>query len=147
MRTVIQRSRAARVDIDGVTVGQIPHGMVILVAFTDQDTQEQIDWMSRKIAALRIFADEQGQMNLSIDQTHGHVLVVSQFTLYGNVVKGNRPSFIGSAPGPMAEPLYNQFVQAMRNHLGDDRVATGEFGADMQVHLINDGPVTLIIDR
>lgn len=147
MRVVLQRCKRGSVTIAGRTVGAIEHGYVLLVAFTEGDTLEQVQWMARKIHALRVFSDAEGALNLSIDQVLGSVLVVSQFTLYGDAQKGNRPSFIRSAPGVVARPLYEAFLVALREFLGEGRVACGEFGADMQVELVNDGPVTLILDR
>ncbi len=133
--------------IEGRTVGSIGQGYVLLVAFTEGDTLDAVQWMARKIHGLRIFSDAEGALNLSIDQVGGQLLVVSQFTLYGDAQKGNRPSFIRSASSAVAQPLYEAFLEAVRGLLGAERVACGEFGADMQVELVNDGPVTLLLER
>ena len=145
MRAVIQRVTSARVDIDNTTVGQIAGGLMILLGVEAADTAEDIEWLAGKISRLRIFDDENGVMNLDITQSGGRALVVSQFTLYASTKKGNRPSYIRSAPEPISRPLYEQFVVALEQLLGT-KVETGVFGADMQISLVNDGPVTIIID-
>lgn len=145
MRLVIQRVREAQVDIDKKTVGQIQQGILVLLGITHEDTDEDIEWMVRKLLGLRIFEDEEGRMNLSVKEVSGGVLVVSQFTLYANTKKGNRPSFIRSAPPEAAIPLYERFLDVLRVNFSGP-VATGEFGGDMKVSLVNDGPVTIIID-
>lgn len=145
MRAVIQRVKSAKVDIDNSTIAEINHGVLILLGVEAADTAEDIEWLSGKISRLRIFDDEQGVMNLDINQVAGSALVVSQFTLYASTKKGNRPSYIRSAPEPISRPMYEQFVSSLEQKLGT-KVQTGEFGADMQVWLINDGPVTIIID-
>lgn len=145
MRVVVQRSREAAVRIAGEVVGRIAHGMVVLAAFVDSDTEREVEWMAAKLAKLRIFDDEDGVMNRSIVEVGGDVLLVSQFTLYAKVKKGNRPSYILSAKGDVAKPLYDCFREALERELGKG-VPSGQFGADMQVSLVNDGPVTIIID-
>ena len=145
MRAVIQRVKSCSVDIAGQTVGSIGAGMLILLGVEAADTAEDIDWLVGKISRLRIFDDENGVMNLDINQVGGRALVVSQFTLYASTKKGNRPSYIRSAPEPISRPMYEQFVARLSQTLGTD-VPTGEFGADMQVSLVNDGPVTICID-
>ncbi len=144
MRAVIQRVARAGVAVDGETVGQIGRGLAVLVGFTDGDGARQTDWMARKIAGLRIFEDEMGKMNLALADVAGAVLVVPNFTLYGDANKGRRPSFTQAAAPEQAEQLFDQFVAALRAQ--DVTVAEGEFGAAMQVDILNDGPVTLILD-
>jgi D-aminoacyl-tRNA deacylase len=145
MRVILQRVAQAAVTIEGRTVGSIGRGFCLLVGFTHADTPAQVDWMAEKIAGLRLFSDSDGKMNLGLDDVGGAVLVVSQFTLYGDAVKGRRPSFIQAARPELAVPLYEQFLEALRSR--GLTVAAGEFGADMQVAIHNDGPVTLILDR
>lgn len=145
MRCVIQRSGPASVRIDGKTVGSIEKGLVVLAAFGPDDTSAELAWMARKLPGLRIFNDAEGKMNLSLQEVGGGILLVSQFTLYGNCRKGMRPSFIGSAPPEKARTLYDEFGRELRRQW--PTVAEGEFGAMMEVSLVNDGPVTLIIDR
>lgn len=145
MRCVIQRVRHARVTVEGRVTGQIGPGLLVLAGFAPDDTATRLDWMARKLTQLRIFSDEEGKMNRSVQDIKGEVLVVSQFTLLADARKGNRPSYIGAAPPPIAVPLYEQFVQQVSSLLGQP-VATGEFGADMQVELLNDGPVTIVLD-
>ena len=145
MRAVIQRVKSSQVDIAGKTVGKIDHGVLVLLGVEAEDTREDIEWLAGKISRLRIFDDENGVMNLDINQVGGRALVVSQFTLYASTKKGNRPSYIRSAPEPISRPMYEQFVTYLEQTLGT-KVETGEFGADMQVSLINDGPVTICID-
>jgi len=145
MRCVIQRSGPARVTIDGRVAGAIERGLVVLAAFAAGDTEAELDWMARKLPALRIFTDEAGLMNRSLREVGGGILLVSQFTLYGDCRKGNRPSFTGSAPPAVAEDLYERFGGLLRRQW--PQVAEGEFGAMMKVELVNDGPVTLVLDR
>ena len=145
MRAVIQRVKSCKVDIAGQTVGAIDNGVLVLLGVEAQDNAEDIEWLAGKISRLRIFDDEDGVMNLDITQAGGRALVVSQFTLYASTKKGNRPSYIRSAPEPISRPLYEQFVARFEQMLGT-KVETGQFGADMQVSLVNDGPVTIIID-
>jgi len=145
MRVVIQRVSSSSVTIGGEVVAAIDYGMTVLVGFEEADTQEDIDWMCRKIAALRIFDDENGVMNLSVTDTGGEVLVVSQFTLFASTKKGNRPSYIFAAKPEIAIPLYEKFKKTLSDCLGKG-IQSGEFGAEMEVALVNDGPVTIFID-
>jgi D-tyrosyl-tRNA(Tyr) deacylase len=144
MRAVLQRVSRATVVIDGETVGAIDRGLLVLLGVAPTDTKAEAQWLADKVAGLRIFNDEADKMNLDLTDAGGSVLVVSQFTLYGDCRKGRRPSFIGAAPPEIAVPLYEAFVDALRAR--GLPVATGRFGAMMQVELVNDGPVTLIID-
>ena len=145
MRVVLQRVSRASVTIDGRVAGAIGRGFCLLVGFTHGDTGEQVDWMAEKVSGLRLFADADGKMNLGLADARGAVLVISQFTLYGDTAKGRRPSFIDAARPETAIPLYERFIAALRAR--GLETATGEFGADMQVEIHNDGPVTLILDR
>jgi len=145
MRVVLQRVSRASVTIGGRVAGAIGPGFCLLVGFTHGDTSAQVDWMAEKIGGLRLFSDADGKMNLGLAEVGGAVLIVSQFTLYGDAVKGRRPSFIDAARPETAIPLYEAFVAALRSRGFD--VATGEFGAMMQVELVNEGPVTLILER
>lgn len=145
MRTVIQRVSQASVSIEGVEKSRIGWGLLILLGIEHDDTEDDILWLCRKIAALRIFSDDDGLMNLSVQDIGGEMIVVSQFTLFASTKKGNRPSFIRSAKPDLAVPLYKKFVETLRNE-SSRPVLTGEFGADMKVSLLNDGPVTIIID-
>jgi D-aminoacyl-tRNA deacylase len=145
MRVVLQRVTRASVSIDGRVAGAIGRGFCLLVGLTHGDTDATVDWMAEKVAGLRLFPDADGKMNLGLDEVGGGVLVISQFTLYGDSAKGRRPSFIDAARPETAIPLYQRFVAALRAR--GLEVATGEFGADMQVEIHNDGPVTLILER
>lgn len=145
MRAVIQRVRQASVTIAGQLHDHIDAGLLVLVATEEADTAEDVEWLSGKIVRLRIFADETGQMNRSVTETVGELLVVSQFTLYASTRKGNRPSFMRAARPELAIPLYEQFLRRLETDLGH-RVARGVFGAEMLVSLVNDGPVTILID-
>lgn len=145
MRAVIQRVSEASVTIDGTVKSRIRQGLLILLGIEDADTQEDIEWLSAKIIKLRIFGDDAGVMNLSVQDVGGDIIVVSQFTLHAQTKKGNRPSYIKAAGPQVAIPLYEAFVKQISNDLGK-QVQTGEFGADMKVALVNDGPVTIIID-
>jgi D-tyrosyl-tRNA(Tyr) deacylase len=145
MRVVLQRVSKASVTIGGCVAGAIGRGFCLLVGFTHGDTGEQVDWMAEKVAGLRLFSDAEGKMNLGLSEVHGAVLVISQFTLYGDSAKGRRPSFIEAARPETAIPLYERFLAAL--HARGLQVASGEFGADMQVEIHNDGPVTLILER
>jgi D-aminoacyl-tRNA deacylase len=147
MRAVVQRVTRAQVVIEGEgeTVGAIGTGLVVLLGVTHGDTSEQAKWLAEKIVGLRIFNDADGKMNRDLLDVGGAMLIVSQFTLYGDCRKGKRPSFIDAAPPPVAIPLYEDFINGVKA-LGVP-VATGRFGADMKVELVNDGPVTLIVDR
>ena len=144
MRAVVQRVQSARVLVDGEVVGAITQGLLVLLGVAPTDTPAQVQWLADKIVGLRIFADADGKMNRGVSEIGAGVLVVSQFTLYGDCRKGRRPSFIGAAPPEIAGPLYEAFLNGVRA-LGVP-VAAGRFGAMMQVELVNDGPVTLIID-
>jgi D-tyrosyl-tRNA(Tyr) deacylase len=145
MRTVIQRVSEASVLINQLERRSIRRGLMILVGITHEDTVEDISWLVQKIGKLRIFADENGVMNLNVNEINGEVLLISQFTLHASTKKGNRPSYIGAARPETAIPLYNEFIQQLQVEI-QKPILTGEFGADMQVQLINDGPVTIIID-
>ncbi|GAB2847820.1 D-aminoacyl-tRNA deacylase [Hymenobacter ruber] len=145
MRLVIQRVSQASVTVEGQVTGQIGPGLLVLAGFAPTDNQTCLAWMCRKLVQLRIFGDENGQMNRSVQDIGGQVLVVSQFTLLADARKGNRPSYIGAAPPTVAEPLYEQFVAMVAAELGQP-VSTGIFGADMKVSLLNDGPVTIVLD-
>jgi D-aminoacyl-tRNA deacylase len=144
MRAVVQRVSRAKVMIAGETVGEIGVGLAVLLGVTHTDTPEQARWLAEKIAGLRIFNDADGKMNRDLAEVHGAMLIVSQFTLYGDCRKGKRPSFIGAAQPSAAIPLYEEFINGIKA-LGIP-TATGRFGADMQVELVNDGPVTLIVE-
>jgi len=145
MRVVLQRVSQATVRIHDREARSIGPGFCLLVGFTHGDTPAQVDWMAEKISGLRLFSDSQGKMNLGLEEVSGAVLVVSQFTLYGDAAKGRRPSFIDAARPEVAVPLYQRFLDVLRGR--GLEVAAGEFGADMQVEIHNDGPVTLILDR
>ena len=145
MRAVIQRVTEASVSIDNVIVSEIKNGLLVLVGIEPEDTTEDINWLTKKIANLRIFNDENEVMNKSLIDVDGDAILVSQFTLQASTKKGNRPSYIKAARPDIAIPLYEQFVLEFENQLGK-KVGTGEFGADMKVSLLNDGPVTIIID-
>ncbi len=145
MRLVIQRVSKAAVHIDGACVGNVDAGLLILAGIEEADTEEDVRWLANKVASMRIFADADGKMNLSVREIAGSVLVVSQFTLHASTRKGNRPSFIRAARPEQAVPLYELFKKELTMLL-DGRVECGKFGADMQVSLINDGPVTIFMD-
>lgn len=145
MIAVVQRVREASVTIDGAIKSKIGKGLLILVGIEDADGQEDVEWLASKIVNLRIFNDREGTMNVSVKDDGGDVLAVSQFTLHASTKKGNRPSYIKAAKPEVAIPLYERFVSELANQLNKP-IATGEFGADMQVALVNDGPVTILID-
>ena len=145
MRALLQRVSSASVSIDGETVSSIQHGLLILLGIEESDNTEDIDWLCGKITRLRIFEDENGKMNLSIQDIGGEALVVSQFTLHASTKKGNRPSFLKAAPPAISEPLYNAFCNNLEAELGKS-IVRGIFGAEMQVSLVNTGPVTIWID-
>jgi len=145
MIAVVQRVSKAAVVVEGKTTGSIDQGLLVLLGIEDADTQADIEWLARKIVALRIFNDDQEVMNLSLADVSGGMLVVSQFTLHASTRKGNRPSYIKAAKPPIAIPLYEQFL-SFANSLIEPDIQAGIFGADMKVSLINDGPVTIIID-
>jgi D-tyrosyl-tRNA(Tyr) deacylase len=145
MRVVVQRVTNASVAVDGKIISSIGYGLLVLAGFEHSDTAEDLDWMSGKLVNLRIFADELGVMNLSVKEINGEMLLISQFTLHAATKKGNRPSYIRAAPPEISIPLYNQFIDKVADQLGKS-IQTGIFGADMKVALLNDGPVTIIID-
>ena len=145
MRIVLQRVKSASVAIEGSVVGEINQGFLLLVGVEPDDTRDDASYLARKIAGMRIFSDENGKMNLAIDQVGGKILSVSQFTLFADTKKGNRPSFTGAASSEAANKLYEEFNEILRMEYGLI-VETGEFGADMQVSLVNDGPVTILLD-
>lgn len=145
MRIVIQRVKRCSVEVEGRIIGEIGNGLAILLGIEEADAQEDIDWLCGKISRLRIFDDENGVMNLDIQQAGGHAIVISQFTLFASTKKGNRPSYIRSAGEAIARPMYEKFLATLSSELGAE-VEHGEFGADMQVSLVNDGPVTICID-
>lgn len=145
MKVVIQRVSESSVTIESIKVANIQKGLLVLVGFEDADTNEDLGWMASKIANLRIFDDESHVMNLSIKDMDGEMIIVSQFTLQASTKKGNRPSYLRAAKAEIAIPLYESFIQQMETVLGK-KVQTGKFGADMRVSLINDGPMTIIID-
>jgi D-tyrosyl-tRNA(Tyr) deacylase len=145
MRTVVQRVRFASVNIDGKVKSRIEQGLLLLLGVEDADNKDDIEWLTKKIANLRIFDDEEGVMNKSVIDVGGQILVVSQFTLHAKVIKGNRPSYIRASKPEIAIPLYESFCNEMSLQLGR-QVETGIFGADMKVELLNDGPVTIWID-
>ena len=145
MRAVVQRVSRASVTVSSRVIGSIGPGLLVLAGFAPQDGAAQVEWMADKVAGLRVFADDAGKMNLDLPAVGGAVLVVSQFTLYGDASKGRRPSFVGAAPPETAIPLYQSFIAALKAK--GLPVATGEFGAMMDVELVNDGPVTLLLER
>ena len=145
MRAVIQRVATASVSVNSLVKGAVQTGLLVLLAVEEADTAEDIEWLSGKITRLRIFPDDNGVMNYSVQEVAGEILLVSQFTLFASTKKGNRPSYLRSARPEIAIPLYEQFIARLTLDFGRP-VQTGEFGADMQVALVNDGPVTLIID-
>jgi D-tyrosyl-tRNA(Tyr) deacylase len=145
MRVVIQRVSNASVTVNNELISSIGYGLLVLAGFEHADTTEDLDWMSAKIVSLRIFNDQQGVMNLSVKEANGEILLISQFTLHAATKKGNRPSYIRSAPPEISVPLYKQFIEKITTQL-EKAVKTGFFGADMKVELLNDGPVTIVID-
>jgi D-aminoacyl-tRNA deacylase len=145
MRAVIQRVSHASVEIEGKIKSQINKGLLVLVGIEDADTKEDIEWLSMKMANLRIFDDENGVMNISLKDLNADILLVSQFTLHASTKKGNRPSYIRASKPDIAIPMYEKMIAQLENDLGK-RIYTGEFGADMKVSLLNDGPVTIVID-
>jgi D-tyrosyl-tRNA(Tyr) deacylase len=145
MIALLQRVREASVTIEGTVEGQIDQGLLILLGIEHRDELSDVDWLVKKITAMRIFSDEEGKMNLSCEDVSGNYLVISQFTLHASVKKGNRPSYIDAARPDQAIPLYNSFLDALKVKTRKD-IQSGKFGADMKVSLINDGPVTIIID-
>lgn len=146
MRLLIQRVSEASLTVDGQGAGSMKAGLVVLIGIEEADTEEDASWLAGKVSAMRIFGDEDGKMNLSLSDIAGSLMIVSQFTLHASTKKGNRPSFIKAARPEQAIPLYEHFIAKTRNLLPKTPVLTGTFGADMQIQLINDGPVTILID-
>lgn len=146
MRLVIQRVSSASVEVEDFVVAEIETGLLILAGIEEADTKEDIDWLVKKACQLRIFNDAEGVMNLSVQEIGGKIILVSQFTLHASTKKGNRPSYIRAAAPETAIPLYEDLIDEFRKVLGNKKVETGIFGADMQVYLVNDGPVTIILD-
>lgn len=145
MKVVLQRVSEASVIADGVLTGAIQNGLLVLLGIHSEDTDKEIDWMIQKITQMRIFADEDDKMNLSVKDIQGNILVVSQFTLLSNTKKGNRPSYIKAAPPSIAIPIYEKFLERIKEK-GFENVQAGVFDADMKIQLVNDGPVTIVID-
>ena len=145
MRAVIQRVSQSNVKVSGEVIGEIKGGLMVLVSFVDEDNDTDLDWITKKIVNLRIFNDDEGKMNRSIQDVDGDILLISQFTLHGSTKKGNRPSFIKAAKPDIANVMYEKFIKILEQSLGKE-IQTGEFGGDMKVSLVNDGPTTIIID-
>ena len=145
MRVVVQRVSQSNVKVSGEVIGEIKEGLMVLVSFVDEDNDTDLDWMTKKIINLRIFNDDEGKMNRSVQDVAGDILLVSQFTLHGSTKKGNRPSFIKAAKPDFANVMYERFIKVLEQSLGK-KIQTGEFGGDMKVSLVNDGPTTIIID-
>ena len=145
MRVVVQRVSQSNVKVSGEVIGEIKEGLMVLVSFIDEDNDTDLDWMTKKIVNLRIFNDDEGKMNRSVQDVGGDILLISQFTLHGSTKKGNRPSFIKAAKPDFANVMYMKFIKILEQSLGKG-IQTGEFGGDMKVSLINDGPTTIIID-
>ena len=145
MRVVVQRVSQSNVKISGEVIGEIKEGLMVLVSFVDEDNDTDLGWMTKKIINLRIFNDDEGKMNRSVQDIGGDILLISQFTLHGSTKKGNRPSFIKAAKPDFANVMYERFIKVLEQSLGK-KIQTGEFGGDMKVSLVNDGPTTIIID-
>ena len=145
MRVVVQRVSQSNVKVSGEVIGEIKKGLMVLVSFVDEDNETDLGWMTKKIINLRIFNDDEGKMNRSVQDIGGDILLISQFTLHGSTKKGNRPSFIKAAKPDFAKVMYERFIKVLEQSLGKE-IQTGEFGGDMKVSLINDGPTTIIID-
>ena len=145
MRVVVQRVSQSNVKVSGEVIGEIKEGLMVLVSFVDEDNDTDLGWMTKKIINLRIFNDDEGKMNRSVQDVGGDILLISQFTLHGSTKKGNRPSFIKAARPDFANVMYERFIKVLEQTLGEE-IQTGEFGGDMKVSLINDGPTTIIID-
>ena len=145
MRVVVQRVSQSNVKVSGEVIGEIKKGLMVLVSFVDEDNETDLGWMTKKIINLRIFNDDEGKMNRSVQEVGGDILLISQFTLHGSTKKGNRPSFIKAAKPDFAKVMYERFIKVLEQSLGKE-IQTGEFGGDMKVSLINDGPTTIIID-
>ncbi len=145
MRVVVQRVSQSNVKVSGEVIGEIKEGLMVLVSFVDEDNDTDLGWMTKKIINLRIFNDDEGKMNRSVQDIGGDILLISQFTLHGSTKKGNRPSFIKAAKPDFANVMYERFIKVLEQSLGKE-IQTGEFGGDMKVSLVNDGPTTIIID-
>ena len=145
MRVVVQRVSQSNVKASGEVIGEIKKGLMVLVSFVDEDNETDLGWMTKKIINLRIFNDDEGKMNRSVQEVGGDILLISQFTLHGSTKKGNRPSFIKAAKPDFANVMYERFIKVLEQSLGKE-IQTGEFGGDMKVSLVNDGPTTIIID-
>tara|TARA_Y100001947_G_scaffold44527_1_gene37018 strand:+ start:426 stop:878 length:453 start_codon:yes stop_codon:yes gene_type:complete len=145
MRVVVQRVSQSNVKVSGEIIGEINEGLMVLVSFVDEDNDTDLGWMTKKIINLRIFNDDEGKMNRSVQEIGGDILLISQFTLHGSTKKGNRPSFIKAAKPDFANVMYERFIKVLEQSLGKE-IQTGEFGGDMKVSLVNDGPTTIIID-
>ena len=145
MRVVVQRVSQSNVKVSGEVIGKINEGLMVLISFVDEDNDTDLDWMIKKIINLRIFNDDEGKMNRSVQDIGGDILLISQFTLHGSTKKGNRPSFIKAAKPDFAKVMYERFIKVLEQSLGKE-IQTGEFGGDMKVSLINDGPTTIIVD-
>ena len=145
MRVVVQRVSQSNVKVSGEVIGEIKEGLMVLVSFVDEDNETDLGWMTKKIINLRIFNDDEGKMNRSVQEVGGDILLISQFTLHGSTKKGNRPSFIKAAKPNFANVMYERFIKVLEQSLGKE-IQTGEFGSDMKVSLVNDGPTTIIID-
>ena len=145
MRVVVQRVSQSNVKVSGEVIGEINEGLMVLVSFVDDDNNTDLEWMTKKIVNLRIFNDDEGKMNRSVQDVGGDILLISQFTLHGSTKKGNRPSFIKAAKPDFANFMYERFIKVLEQSLGKE-IQTGEFGGDMKVSLVNDGPTTIIID-
>ena len=145
MRVVVQRVSQSNVKVSGEVIGEIKEGLMVLVSFVDEDNDTDLDWMTKKIINLRIFNDDEGKMNRSVQGVGGDILLISQFTLHGSTKKGNRPSFIKAAKPDFANVMYERFIKVLEQSLGKE-IQTGEFGSDMKVSLVNYGPTTIIID-
>ena len=145
MTVVIQRVSQSKVKVSGEVIGEIKEGLMVLVSFVDEDNDTDLGWMTKKIINLRIFNDDEGKMNRSVQDVGGDILLISQFTLHGSTKKGNRPSFIKAAKPDFANVMYERFIKVLEQSLGKE-IQTGEFGGDMKVSLVNDGPTTIIID-
>ena len=145
MRVVVQRVSQSKVKVSGEVIGEIKEGLMVLVSFVDEDNDTDLGWMTKKIVNLRIFNDDEGKMNRSVQDVGGDILLISQFTLHGSTKKGNRPSFIKAAKPDFANVMYERFIKVLEQSLGK-KIQTGEFGGDMKVSLVNDGPTTIIID-
>lgn len=146
MRAIVQRVKNSRVEVKNKIIGSIDKGFNVLIGISNEDTKEDIDYIVRKVTGMRVFEDENGKMNFSLQDVGGSVLLISQFTLYGDCRKGKRPDFMKAQKGETAIKLYNELINAFKNELGEEKVQTGEFGADMQVFIQNDGPVTLLLE-